>query len=681
MLSNKKWLVVVALLAMVVLVLGACAPATPTTTEAPAPASEAAPAVTQASTTGGGGGTTASSEPVKVGMVSDMSTTNYWAYLDTEASVWNQYVMVWWYPALLGFSDQKFDVVPGVSDGLPTERVQEGDKWTITAKIKPGLTWSDGEPLTANDVVFTATTAQTLRLGGAWTGQYFPLAALEKVEAVDDLTVKYTFSHKPGLSEWEYGTGAAPILPAHYWQPFVDKAAPGIASLKEPAADAPQEEKDKYATDLAAAQQVLYQVTADDKTVVFGPFKFNQWQAGAFAQNDMRDDYYFSGTKITEFANGGYTEEGKFNYSAGDATGDKTLEYTYGPNFPNVIYNIYADQNAAVLALEKGDIDYIYNPNAYSGGLMAKVNTMENTKVEKNPQNGWRYLAFNIRKPKSPMAYTAFRQAVATLIDREFITNTILQGLVQPVNSVVPQANGAWYTPDVPKWGYKEDGTGMTRAERVDAAVKLLTDAGFTFEGGVAPVFEGAGSGSQVVTGGNLIMPDGTPVSELVLLAPSPGYDSTRSTAAIWVESWLSEFGIPTKAKLVAFNTILDSALSGPSDKWDMFILGVALNSIYPVYYQGFYLSTDTGNSAFYNDPDMDKLILDFNAATDLAEAKKLSDQIQVKALTDVPYVMLFTNPIADVHHTNLDWAYVDVLDGLSGGSGYLGGMHATVSQ
>jgi ABC-type transport system substrate-binding protein len=668
------------LLALIALVLGACAPATPTTTEAPATtAATEAPAATQA-TTGGGGVAGASTEPVKVGLVSDMSTTNYWAYLDTEASVWNQYVMVWWYPALLGVNDQKFDLVPGVADGLPVERVQEGDKWTITAKIKPGLTWSDGSPLTAKDIVFTATTAQTLKLGGGWTGQYFG-TWLDHVEAVDDLTAKYVFTHKPGLSEWEYGTGQAPILPEAYWKPFVDKAAPGIAGLKAPAADAPQADKDKYATDLAAAQQVLYQVTADDKTVVFGPFKFNQWQAGAFAQNDARTDYYGSGTKITEYANGGYTEEGKFNYKQGDATGDKTLEYTYGPYFPGVIYNIYADQNAAVLALEKGDIDYIYNPNSYSGGLLAKVNTMENTKVEKNPQNGWRYLAFNIRKPKSPMAFTAFRQAVATLIDREFITNTILQGLVAPSFTVVPPENTAWTNPNVPRYGYKDDGTNMTREERVNAAVKLLTDAGFTFEGGTAPHFEGKGSGSQVVTGGNLVMPDGTKVSELTLLAPSPGYDSTRSTAAIWIESWLSEFGIPTKAKLVAFNTILDTALSGPNDTWDLFILGVALNSIYPVYYSGFYLSTDTGNSAFYNDPDMDKLIADFNASTDAATAKGFSDQIQVKALTDVPYVMLFTNQIADVHHTNVDWAYVKVLDGLSGGSGYLGGMHSAASQ
>ena len=674
MLSNKKWLVVVALLAMVVLVLGACAPATPTTTEVPA-AVTSAPAATEAATTAGGG--TASGEPVKVGLLADMSTTNYWAYLDTGSTVWNQYVMVWWYPALISFSDQKFDLIPGVADGLPVERVAEGDKFSITAKLKPGLTWSDGEPLTSADLVFTATTAQTLRLGGAWTGQYFG-SWLDHVEAVDDLTAKYVFTHKPGLAEWEYGTGAAPILPEHYWKPFVDKASPGILGLTPPADDAAQDVKDKYGTDLLAAQQVLYGVAADDKTVVFGPFTFNQWQAGAFAQNDARKDFVFTGTKITEYADGGYTEEGKFNYTAGKTTGDKTLEYAYGPNYPAVIYNIYTDQDLAELALEKGDIDYIYNPNAYSPGIKAKVASLPDTKVESNPQNGWKYMGFNIRKANSPMSFTAFRQAVATLIDREFISNTILGGAVQPEITVVPPANGAWYTNDVPKWGYHDDGTPMTRTERVDAAVKLLKDAGFSFEGGVDPKFEGEGRNGAVTTGGTLMMPDGSKAPELLLLAPSPGYDSQRSTAAVWVESWLNEMGIPTKAKLTGFNTIIATAFSGPNDTWDMFILGTALNSIYPVYYSGFFLSTNTDNNAYYSDPDMDKLITDFNAATDLVEAKKLSDQIQVKAATDVPYIMLFTNPILDVHHTNVDWAYVQVLDGLSGGSGYLGGMHAT---
>ena len=39
----------------------------------------------------------------------------------------------------------------------------------------------------------------------------------------------------------------------------------------------------------------------------------------------------------------------------GDAAGGKRLEYTVGPNADGTIYSIYGGQEAAVLALEKGD--------------------------------------------------------------------------------------------------------------------------------------------------------------------------------------------------------------------------------------------------------------------------------------------------------------------------------------
>ena len=41
----------------------------------------------------------------------------------------------------------------------------------------------------------------------------------------------------------------------------------------------------------------------------------------------------------------------------------------------------------------------------------------------------------------------AFRQAVATLIDKEFLVDTVLQGVAIPIYTMVPEGNGAWYNP------------------------------------------------------------------------------------------------------------------------------------------------------------------------------------------------------------------------------------------
>ena len=71
----------------------------------------------------------------------------------------------------------------------------------------------------------------------------------------------------------------------------------------------------------------------------------------------------------------------------------------------------------------------------------------------------------------------AFRQAVATLIDKEFLTSTVLQGVAIPVYAMVPSGNAAWYNSEVPQIG-----KGLTRAERVAQAVAMLKEAGFTWE-------------------------------------------------------------------------------------------------------------------------------------------------------------------------------------------------------
>ena len=68
--------------------------------------------------------------------------------------------------------------------------------------------------------------------------------------------------------------------------------------------------------------------------------------------------------------------------------------------------------------------------------------------------------------------------AVAVLIDKEYIANTLLQGVAFPMYSFIPEGNGYWYSDAITKFGLKADGTPMSRAERVDEAVRILDAAG-----------------------------------------------------------------------------------------------------------------------------------------------------------------------------------------------------------
>jgi len=168
-------------------------------------------------------------------------------------------------------------------------------------------------------------------------------------------------------------------------------------------------------------------------------------------------------------------------------------------------------------------------------------------------------------------------------------------------------------------------------------------------------------------------MPDGKPVPEMELLAPSAGYDPLRSTFAIWIERWLNEVGIPVKANLTGFNIIVDRTRGEKLD-FDMFILGWGL-SLYPDYLEAFFHSrhAEPGdfNAGGYSNPEFDKLADELLAESDLNEARKKVFKMQEFLADDLPYVVLFTTPILESYRSDrLKFPYTETLGGLQNGNG-----------
>jgi ABC-type transport system substrate-binding protein len=248
---------------------------------------------------------------------------------------------------------------------------------------------------------------------------------------------------------------------------------------------------------------------------------------------------------------------------------------------------------------------------------------------------------------------------VATLIDKEFITSTVLQGVAIPTYTTVPEGNQFWYNPDVPLIG-----KGLSRQERVEQAVQILRDAGFTWE--AEPRVSEDGSFMEV-EGKGLRMPDGELVPELTLLAPSAGYDPLRSTFAIWIERWLNDVGIPVNARLTGFNIIVET-INDP-EAFDMFMLGWSL-TLYPDYLEAFFHSRHTKaddlNRGGYSNPEFDQLADELLEETELEDAREKVFKMQEFLADDLPYVVLFTTPIVETYRSDrLEFPYTEVLDGI----------------
>ena len=80
-------------------------------------------------------------------------------------------------------------------------------------KLRQGITWSDGEPFTAADVVFTVDLAKKFA-----TVQYSPMWEwLDSVDQVDDYNVKFTFND-PLYQEWAHFLYYRAIVPKHLWE-------------------------------------------------------------------------------------------------------------------------------------------------------------------------------------------------------------------------------------------------------------------------------------------------------------------------------------------------------------------------------------------------------------------------------------------------------------------------------
>jgi peptide/nickel transport system substrate-binding protein len=132
------------------------------------------------------------------------------------------------YPTLYGVYEPlmvnnsiKGEIVPW----LATEYKWGADNKTLTFTIRDGVKWSDGQPFTAKDVVFTFDLLKNKSglSGPGLAAVAGPNAYVDSVAAPDDKTVVFTFNKvfAPGLYDIIYQN----IVPEHIWKDVADPVA------------------------------------------------------------------------------------------------------------------------------------------------------------------------------------------------------------------------------------------------------------------------------------------------------------------------------------------------------------------------------------------------------------------------------------------------------------------------
>lgn len=164
--------------------------------------------------------TTSTTEPdpfvYRIGVLADTTTDNYWAFYGEQPSVWNSYILGPTKPALYRIDPASGSLVPELAEAMATPTRGESG-WSVTVELNDSFAWSDGEPITADDIVFTFETVRDAGLGGSWATA-FP-ESVSGIEARGPHSVHILFSKRPNLSDWPHAVGTAPLMAEHVWRP------------------------------------------------------------------------------------------------------------------------------------------------------------------------------------------------------------------------------------------------------------------------------------------------------------------------------------------------------------------------------------------------------------------------------------------------------------------------------
>ncbi len=222
----------------------------------------AAVAVTAAATSLVGGVTSSSvaangPTTFTVGIKQDIDSLN--PFTGIVSSAYEAYQMN--YDTLTDYGAEDFATKPALASSWDTS--DDGLTWTY--HLRPGLKWSDGQPLTARDVVYTFDRVRNGRYEQTNYGNY--VAAITSVKATDDTTVVFTVKKPTPIMLHLY----VYILPEHIWKDIDGKKVRSFTNEPGP-----------------------------DGIVGSGPFIVTEHQKGQFLRFKANPNYWGGKPKVDE---------------------------------------------------------------------------------------------------------------------------------------------------------------------------------------------------------------------------------------------------------------------------------------------------------------------------------------------------------------------------------------------
>ena len=355
-------------------------------------------------------------------VASDPATLNYWAAADTTS----REMAALMYAGLLDTDPYNGEVTPALAESFTVDP----DGVTYTTKLRKGLKWSDGTPITAEDVAYTW---NTIIKGGYGNSSLRDITTVDGkspvVTVVDELTNKFVTA-KPFVP-FVRAMGL-PIAPKHIVEPVVKK-----------------KDGRKLFSNLWTTE------SKPESFVTSGMFTLGSFVPSQRVVFKRAKNYYT------------VSPEGK------------PLPY-----LERITYLVVPDVNTNLLKFKGKEIDITPVRCRDAGDLVALSKEGNFKLYDFGPSQGSNFIMFNMNQRKNPKTGkpyvdpiksawfndSNFRQAISHGVDRQSIVSNYFKGLGEPTFSA-QVSTSPFYNNQLK--AYSRDLT---------VAKELLKKSGFTWE-------------------------------------------------------------------------------------------------------------------------------------------------------------------------------------------------------
>ena len=484
-------------------------------------------------------------------------------------------VLNWIFPALLDVNPETLEQRPLIARALP--EISE-DKLTYTFRLRDDVTFSDGQPLDADDVVFTVKAIKHPKVEAPHARNYFNSVA--DVVAVDAHTVRFELREKYFRNSLVLGSVSP--LPVHHYDPdglLRDISVADLNDFKTLSADRAER-----------AKRFAKAFNEDFHRNPVGP--------GAFALEDPDADIV-TGERIVL--------KHRKNYWGPD---DPDLEDGW---VDRIIIRIINDREAALVALKNGDLDTIgMTPLQYE---LNKANEPFHRKFAQkiHVSPGYSYIGWNLER--KVFRDRRVRRALSHFVDKRNLVDKVLHGLGVAVESPI----------FIERPEYNQNlGAYPFDPERGKA---LLAEAGWRDTDGDG-ILDKEIDGERIPLRFEIISNSGNDIRRDVGLAVIDEVKRAGIDASFRSLDW------SIMLNKVGDKRDYDAVILG----WGMSVL---VPDSYQVWHSS-QAVTGGSNHVSYKNPEVDQILEDYRVEFDPARRKQLYDRLQQILYDDQPYTFLF---------------------------------------